>query len=263
MCSSSGISCLRLEDGRASKSRLRGQFDRALIGALSRSSVLLVNSPVLKARMSKFQCLRTLAAELNPRENRLFLANATMPTGHPKCRSRRSPKGAYTRAAHQAARLPASPPTRSPSASTANEPDNRQQYQRTEGGTTTDEGALKVPTIPMRRSPTIPNPVPCAIWPDSHPAMTPTTNMIRRLSPDMYIFGCGHMSGLVARRICPLALMKSQAPPYARRGSSASLLPSDPAFPGCRVHLLRGWSNSAIIVNVLHVVNRGGRIRSR
>ena len=123
MCSSSGISCLRLEDGSASKSRLRGQFDRALIGALSRSSVLLVNSPVLKARMSKFQCLRTLAAELNPRENRLFLANATMPTGHPKCRSRMSSKGAYTRAAHQAARLPASPPTRSPSASTANEPD--------------------------------------------------------------------------------------------------------------------------------------------
>src|SRR3984893_13677518 len=109
MRSSSGISCLRLEDGRASKSRLRGQFDRALIGALSRSSVLLVNSPVLKARISKFQCLRTLAAELNPRENRLFLANATMPTGHPKCRSRRTPKGAYTRASHQAAgyqRLP-------------------------------------------------------------------------------------------------------------------------------------------------------------
>jgi len=38
-------------------------------------------------------------------------------------------------------RLPASPPTRSPSASTANEPDDQQQYQRTEGGTTTDEGA--------------------------------------------------------------------------------------------------------------------------
>src|ERR1035437_7588877 len=31
MRSSSGISCLRLEDGRASKSRLRGQIDRALI----------------------------------------------------------------------------------------------------------------------------------------------------------------------------------------------------------------------------------------
>ena len=31
MCSNSGISCLRLEDGRASKSRLRGQFDGALI----------------------------------------------------------------------------------------------------------------------------------------------------------------------------------------------------------------------------------------
>src|ERR1700732_553466 len=31
MCSSSGISCLRLEDGRWSKSRLRGQFDGALI----------------------------------------------------------------------------------------------------------------------------------------------------------------------------------------------------------------------------------------
>src|ERR1700733_9687268 len=31
ICSSSGISCLRLEDGKASKSRLRGHFDGALI----------------------------------------------------------------------------------------------------------------------------------------------------------------------------------------------------------------------------------------
>src|SRR5271165_4256180 len=41
-----------------------------------------------QARMSRFQCLRTLVAELNPREDRLFLANAIMPTGHPKCQSR-------------------------------------------------------------------------------------------------------------------------------------------------------------------------------
>jgi hypothetical protein len=47
---------------------------------------------------------------------------------------------------------------------------------------------MKAPAIPMRRSPTIPNPVPCTIWPASHPAMRPTTNMIRRLSPDMCIF---------------------------------------------------------------------------
>ena len=38
MCSSSGISCLRLEDGRWSKSRLRGQFDGALVMACSRNS---------------------------------------------------------------------------------------------------------------------------------------------------------------------------------------------------------------------------------
>ena len=172
MCSSSGISCLRLEDGRWSKSRLRGQFDRALIGALSRSSVLLVNSPVLKARISKFQCLRTLAAELNPRENRLFLANTTMPTGHPKCRSRRRPKGAYTRAAHQAAgyqRLP----------QLARHPPLPRTSRMISNSTSAPKVAqlpMKVPTIPMRRSPTIPNPVPCTIWPDSHPAMTPTTH---------------------------------------------------------------------------------------
>src|SRR3984893_18498231 len=47
---------------------------------------------------------------------------------------------------------------------------------------------MKAPTIPMMRSPTIPNPVPCTIWPASHPAMTPTPNMIRRLSFDMCIF---------------------------------------------------------------------------
>ena len=35
---------------------------------------------------------------------------------------------------------------------------------------------------------TIPNPAPCTIWPASHPAMRPTTNMISRLSPDMCIF---------------------------------------------------------------------------
>jgi hypothetical protein len=29
--------------------------------------------------MAKFQCLRTLVAELNSLENRLFLANVTMP----------------------------------------------------------------------------------------------------------------------------------------------------------------------------------------
>jgi hypothetical protein len=47
---------------------------------------------------------------------------------------------------------------------------------------------MKAPAIPMRRSPTIPNPVPCTIWPASHPAMRPTTNMISRLSPDMCMF---------------------------------------------------------------------------
>jgi hypothetical protein len=32
-----------------------------------------------KAQMSKFQCLRTLVAELNPLENLLFLAGVTRP----------------------------------------------------------------------------------------------------------------------------------------------------------------------------------------
>src|ERR1700738_1675014 len=39
----------------------------------------------------------------------------------------------------------------------------------------------------MRRSPTIPKPVPCTICLASHPAINPTTRMIRRLSPDMCI----------------------------------------------------------------------------
>src|ERR1700730_2204632 len=47
---------------------------------------------------------------------------------------------------------------------------------------------MNAPTIPMMRSPTIPNPVPCTIWPASHPAMRPTPNMIRRLSFDMCNF---------------------------------------------------------------------------
>jgi hypothetical protein len=47
---------------------------------------------------------------------------------------------------------------------------------------------MKAPAIPMRRSPRNPNPVTCTIWPASHPAMRPTSNMISRLSPDMCIF---------------------------------------------------------------------------
>src|SRR5438132_965490 len=47
---------------------------------------------------------------------------------------------------------------------------------------------MKAPTIPTMRSPTIPSPVPCTIWPASHPAMRPTPNMIRRLSFDRCIF---------------------------------------------------------------------------
>jgi len=47
---------------------------------------------------------------------------------------------------------------------------------------------MKAPAIPMRRSPRIPNPVPCAIRPASHPAMRPTTNIVSRLSLDMCIF---------------------------------------------------------------------------
>src|SRR5204862_5290414 len=35
------------------------------------------------------------------------------------------------------------------------------------------------------RSPIIPNPVPCTIWPANHPAMRPTTRMTRRLSFDL------------------------------------------------------------------------------
>jgi len=49
------------------------------------------------------------------------------------------------------------------------------------------QSPMKAPTIPMTRSPMIPNPVPCTICPASHPAMRPTNNMIRRLSPDMCI----------------------------------------------------------------------------
>jgi hypothetical protein len=43
-------------------------------------AILLVDIPgVLKARMAKIKCLRTLVVELNRLENRLFLANVTMP----------------------------------------------------------------------------------------------------------------------------------------------------------------------------------------
>ena len=49
---------------------------------LSRSWVLLVNKhAALSARMSIFQCLRTLVAEPNPLEDRQFLTNVTMPSG--------------------------------------------------------------------------------------------------------------------------------------------------------------------------------------
>jgi hypothetical protein len=48
--------------------------------------------------------------------------------------------------------------------------------------------AINAPAIPTMRSPTRPKPVPWTIWPASQPAMRPTTNITRRLSPDMLIF---------------------------------------------------------------------------
>ncbi len=44
---------------------------------------------------------------------------------------------------------------------------------------------MKAPTIPMRRSPTIPNPVPCMICPASHPAMIPTITVKSEEQLDM------------------------------------------------------------------------------
>ena len=47
----------------------------------------------LKARMSEFQCLSTLVAELNRLENRLFLANVTMPfVNMPRARVKPAPQ---------------------------------------------------------------------------------------------------------------------------------------------------------------------------
>ncbi len=46
---------------------------------------------------------------------------------------------------------------------------------------------MKAPMMPTMRSPTSPNPVPRTICPASHPAMSPTSNMISRLSPDICI----------------------------------------------------------------------------
>src|ERR1700726_3353635 len=71
---------------------------------------------------------------------------------------------------------------------------------------------MNAPTIPTMRSPTIPSPVPCTIWPASHPAMRPTPNMIRRLSFDMCIF-------VFSRRRChvhPVLLVNS--PGYSKPG---------------------------------------------
>src|SRR4051812_33890019 len=47
---------------------------------------------------------------------------------------------------------------------------------------------MKAPTIPMRRSPIRPNPVPRTICPANQPAMRPTSRMTRTLSLDMYMF---------------------------------------------------------------------------
>jgi hypothetical protein len=62
----------------------------ALLTALSRSRVLLVNSGALEDRMEENQRFRELAIVANPLENRLFLASVTMPCkGHfaPGCRA--------------------------------------------------------------------------------------------------------------------------------------------------------------------------------
>src|SRR3984893_10829148 len=60
MGSSSGISCLRLEDGKASKSRFRGQFDGALIREPPRLDIILGSN--LTAFLGA--CLARLAAGL-------------------------------------------------------------------------------------------------------------------------------------------------------------------------------------------------------
>ena len=69
-------------------SKTRGDaIDAILVGAGHNIRLLLAwlrrflsfQPGALKARMSKFQCLRTLIAELNPLENRLFLPKVTIP----------------------------------------------------------------------------------------------------------------------------------------------------------------------------------------
>src|SRR5438067_10559076 len=66
---------------------------------------------------------------------------------------------------------------------------------------------MKAPTIPTRRSPIIPNPVPRTILPANHPATMPTSNMTRRLSFEICI---GHL-GILVRHSASLASSRQLA----------------------------------------------------
>ena len=46
---------------------------------------------------------------------------------------------------------------------------------------------IRLPTIPIAMSPMKPKPPPDTIFPANHPAMSPTSNMMSKLSADKYI----------------------------------------------------------------------------
>ena len=95
---------------------------------------------------------------------------------------------------------PATSPSAAPPATAAHQPDNQQEYQRADGGVDDRRDKARADVdAELRKQPAPdqgaydadnevadePKPVPCTIWPASHPAMRPTTSMVRRLSPDM------------------------------------------------------------------------------
>src|SRR5437879_8154499 len=65
ICSSSGKSCLRLREGRASKRRLRGQFDKGLM--LFLNDVRLAPVPIGKRLPNPYH-LRTTAGTCRPQK---------------------------------------------------------------------------------------------------------------------------------------------------------------------------------------------------
>src|SRR5947208_105289 len=66
ICSSSGKSCLRLRDGRASKRRLRGQFDKGLM--LSLNDVRLAPVPIGKRLPNPYHLRIATAGTCRPQK---------------------------------------------------------------------------------------------------------------------------------------------------------------------------------------------------